>query len=432
MKIAKHLIVVSYDAFSEDHWEQAKALPNLAKLVAGGLSTNHVRTVYPSLTYVVHSTISTGVYPERHGIYHNNPLQPFVPEKQQAWHWFRSDIRVPTIYDVAHAAGLKTAALLWPVTAKARIDYHMPEVVAIGKENQLLKVLQNGSPLYCISMQLRHGHIRNGIRQPELDDFTTACAVDTFKRKKPNLLLMHLIDLDETKHHHGTSGPATDAALRRMDKRLGDLIEAVESSGAADDTVIMVLGDHGQKDVQTKIHLNNLLRDAGLIKRDGDQYTWRAYVQEAGGAAYLHVREGDAEAKRLAFQAIEKYMKDETSGVEAIYDSEAIKGLHASQKAPYMIEAKVGFSFADEMTNTVHEAIGPAGSKYATHGYSPFKADYRTNLVIYGNGITEAGDLGEAQMVDIAPTMAAILGLKLENCDGRSLIKTIQANEGQA
>lgn len=107
MKPAGHLIVISYDAFSEDHWEQAKRLPNLAKLIAGGMSTHKLRTFYPSLTYVVHSTISTGVYPARHGIYHNNPLQPFVEEKEQAWHWYRRDIKVPAIYDAAHEAGLK-------------------------------------------------------------------------------------------------------------------------------------------------------------------------------------------------------------------------------------------------------------------------------------------------------------------------------------
>ncbi len=422
MKPAGHLIVISYDAFSEDHWEQAKRLPNLAKLIAGGMSTHKLRTIYPSLTYVVHSTISTGVYPARHGIYHNNPLQPFVEEKEQAWHWYRRDIKVPAIYDAAHEAGLKTAALLWPVSAKARIDYLLPEVVAIGKENQLLKVLRNGNPLYCISMQLRHGHIRNGIVQPELDDFTTACAVDTFKRKKPNLLMLHLIDLDETKHHHGTSGPEVDAAILRMDRRLGDIIEAVETSGLADDTVIMVLGDHGQINVHTKIHLNNLLRDAGLIYRNGDQAIWRAYVQEAGGASYLHIRDNDARTREQALRVIRDYMKDEMSGIEAIYDKAMLKKLHAADLAPYMLEAKNGYSFDDKLTDELHESIGGPGATYATHGYSPYKENYRTNLVINGKGIARGADLGEAEMVDIAPTMAAILGLKLDNCDGKSLI----------
>lgn len=422
MKSTKHLIVVSYDAFSEDHWEQAKALPNLAKLVSGGASTNRVKTVYPSLTYVVHSTISTGVYPDRHGIYHNNPLQPFVANKNQAWHWFRRDIKVPTIYDAAHEAGLKTAALLWPVTAKAAIDYHLPEVVAINGENQLLKVLRNGSPMYCISMQLRHGHIRNGIEQPELDDFTTAAAVDTFQRKRPNLLLMHLIDLDEMKHRHGTSGSEIDAALKRMDKRLGDIITAVETSEVADDTTIMVLGDHGQFDVHTRIHLNNLLLDCGLIQMDGDQNSWRAYVQEAGGSAYLHLQSSDPEAESLAVHAIKEFMKQANSGIEAFYGRDDLKRLHASTKASYMIEAKVGYCFDDALTDSVHQSIGPAGSTYATHGYSPDKAAYRTNLVIYGPGIAANSDLGEVEMVDIAPTMANILGLKLDSPDGHSLL----------
>ncbi|HHU19359.1 MAG TPA: hypothetical protein GXZ58_03810 [Bacilli bacterium] len=36
------------------------------------------------MTYVVHSTMVTGVYPDKHGVRHNNPLQPFVEANNQA------------------------------------------------------------------------------------------------------------------------------------------------------------------------------------------------------------------------------------------------------------------------------------------------------------------------------------------------------------
>ena len=77
----QYLIVISYDAFSKDNWEAASKKPNLAKLIANGASTNRLKSVYPTLTYVIHSSYVTGMYPKTHKVYHNNPLQPFVPEK---------------------------------------------------------------------------------------------------------------------------------------------------------------------------------------------------------------------------------------------------------------------------------------------------------------------------------------------------------------
>lgn len=143
---AKHLIVISYDAFSEDHWEMASRLPNLSKLIAAGAYSNRLRSVYPTLTYVVHTTIATGVYPDKHGIHHNNPLQPFVPEEDQRWFWFREAVQVPTIYDAARAQGLSTAGLLWPVTGKSSIQYNIPEIRALKGRIRRSRCCEAGVP----------------------------------------------------------------------------------------------------------------------------------------------------------------------------------------------------------------------------------------------------------------------------------------------
>jgi hypothetical protein len=55
---------------------------------------------------VVHTTIATGVHPDKHGIHHNNPLQPFVKEEDQRWFWFREAVKAPTIYDAVRKEGI--------------------------------------------------------------------------------------------------------------------------------------------------------------------------------------------------------------------------------------------------------------------------------------------------------------------------------------
>ncbi|GAE47414.1 alkaline phosphodiesterase I [Mesobacillus boroniphilus JCM 21738] len=137
----------------------------------------------------------TGNLPNRHGIVNNTFIQPgkFSPD----WYWHRRHVKGTTLYDEAKKAGMKTAALLWPVTAKADIDYNMPEIFANRPWHHQIPVsLSNGSPRYQLEMNSKFGHIRNGLSQPELDDFVLEATVETIKTRKPELMLIHFVDLD--------------------------------------------------------------------------------------------------------------------------------------------------------------------------------------------------------------------------------------------
>lgn len=420
-KLAKHLIVISYDAFSEDNWEMAKNLPNLSKLIKSGSYSTKLKSVYPTLTYVVHTSLVTGVYPDKHGIIHNNPFQPFIEEKNQKWYWFRKDIKAPTIYDALKNNNMSSAGILWPVTGKSSIRYNLPEIVAINGENQALKVLKNGSPFFCLNMELKYGKIRKGVRQPYLDNFSTMCAIDTIKRKKPNLLLLHLIDLDDAKHKYGTDSSEVEEAIKRMDKRLGQIINAVEEAGMWEDAVFIVVGDHGQFNVRYKVHLNNILKEENLIFEDNGSLQWRAYFQSCGGSAYLHIRKDDKEAEKSVLEVLKKIMEKDQYGIEALYYREELNSLHIDKTIQYMVEAKQGYSFDDNLHKTTIEDLEEESMKYATHGYLPDKDNYRCNLIISGDKIRKEHELGPVEMVDMAPTMAKILGIEFNSCDGRCL-----------
>jgi len=424
--LAKHLIVISYDAFSEDNWNIAKCLPNLSKLIRSGAYSTKLKSVYPTLTYVVHSTLVTGVYPDKHGIMHNNPCQPFIEEKNQRWYWLRDDIKVPTIYDVVKEANMSTAGILWPVTGNSSIKYNLPEIVAINGENQVLKILKNGNPFFCMSLEFKYGRIRKGIEQPYLDDFSTMCAIDTIKKKKPNLLLLHLIDLDDTKHKYGTDSIEVDKVIKRMDKRLGDIINAVEEAGIKEDTVFLIVGDHGQFNVNYKVHLNNLLKEHNLIIEENGNMRWRAYFQSTGGSAYLHIKRNDKEAEKLAKEVLEQIIKEDQYGIESLYSRHELDSLHVDKSIQYMVEARKGYSFDDSLLDITIEDLGRQGIKYATHGYLPDKDNYKCNLIISGNKIRNEYQLGDIEMVDIAPTMANLLGIKFNCCDGSSLDEIFQ------
>ncbi len=424
----QYLIVISYDAFSKDNWVVASQKPNIAKLIANGASTNKVKSVYPTLTYVIHSSYVTGMYPKTHRVYHNNPLQPFVPEKDQDWYWFRKDIQSPTVFEAARKANLTTASILWPVTGRAAaIKYNIPEVRAVRGENQMFKVLANGSPLFSIAMEIKYGKHRKGIEQPYLDDFTTLCAIDTILKKTPNLLFLHLIELDEMKHLNGTKGPHIEEVIDRMDRRIGRIMQAVKKRGIEDKTTFLIVGDHGQLDVRYKINLNTLLKEHGLIYDEDPVYgqpprkNWHAYVQGAGGAAYVHFRPNEPESRELAMRLIHEFAENEANGIEAIYERAQLKALHVDDRFDFMLEAKEGYAFEDNDEGDLIVDLHAQGKVYATHGYSPEKLDYTSNLIISGPHIKKGFQIGNTCVIDIAPTISSILNIPFHECDGRAL-----------
>ena len=139
------LIVLSEDALVREDLEYLKNRPNFARLLSSAARIDTLRTIYPTVTYPVHVSVSTGCYPDRHGITTN---ELFIPGgKANPWHWFAQDVRIPTIFDAAHAAGLSTAAVFWPVTGNhPAIDYLVDEYWSQSPDDDLRDVfLRSGT-----------------------------------------------------------------------------------------------------------------------------------------------------------------------------------------------------------------------------------------------------------------------------------------------
>ena len=148
---------------------------------------------------------------------------------------------------------------------------------------------------------------------------------------------------------------------------------------------------------------------------------WRAYVQSAGGAAYIHFRPNDQEAREIAMRLINEFAEVEANGIEAIYDRAKLNALHVEDHFDFMLEAKEGYAFEDNDEGELIVDLHAQGKVYATHGYSPEKPDYTSNLIISGPRIKKGFDIGHACVIDIAPTIASILNIPFNECDGRAL-----------
>jgi predicted AlkP superfamily pyrophosphatase or phosphodiesterase len=105
------VVMISLDGLAGFYRDDPKAeMPTLRKLAELGATASSMKASTPTVTWPNHTTLVTGVTPARHGVVGNNYLDratatPVVligdPVLDKA-----QILRVPTIYDLAHAAGL--------------------------------------------------------------------------------------------------------------------------------------------------------------------------------------------------------------------------------------------------------------------------------------------------------------------------------------
>src|SRR5579884_338769 len=230
----RHVLVISVDGMRSRFYMNpppSAQIPNLLRLKKAGSFAEAVEGVYPTLTYPSHTTIVTGCLPAQHGIYTNLSSRT-AGKNPYDWFWFARSIKCVTLWGEARSHGLTTASITWPVTTGADIDWDVPEI---------LKAL--GSPQGRLSE----------------DSLRVRLAVYVLEKHKPDLMLVHLADLDEAEHHRGPASSEAAAILSQVDGHIGKILKAVQDAGLEADTDVFIVSDHGFLPIRRIIHPNTLL-----------------------------------------------------------------------------------------------------------------------------------------------------------------------------
>lgn len=389
----KRLCMISLDAVSCVDAQRLFALPNLKRLREEGVFCSRVETVYPTITYPIHASILTGCYPEKHGIPHNQPFQPDTPPAMRKWYWEVGQIRAKTLHQAAREQGMDVASILWPVTGKNPYTRrNFPEILPLPGENAALKMLRYGTPLWVLATEVKHGKQRVSIKQPHLDRYAALLCENLYaSRRPPDVLTVHLVDLDSMRHWHGTESEEAMQAMERLDENVGCIVQAVKKAGLYEETLFCIVSDHGHRDA-----LRGVLLDAALKKHTGCR------AQTLGMGAYVFGEDLEA-AKRYLEENREKLC------IETLYDQAQIRAMHGPENVQLAVEAKDGCCFVDEMEETRGE-----------HGFSLAYPQARVLWLMCGPGIRKGETMAEAKIVDIAPTLARALGLSMPECQGQA------------
>ncbi len=408
-------MVISLDGFPAYALNDPRLpIPTLRKLAREGAAAIAMQPINPTVTWPNHTTMVTGVDASRHQVLFNglltrNPAARGPSDGPIAIEpWRNKDLLVhaETVYDVAYQAGLTTAQVDWvAIYGASTINWAFPEQpdpdglietelikAGVVTKDQLAK-FDDSSPAWQ-------------------DEIRTDAAVEILKRYKPNLMLVHLLCLDDINHQYGPMSDASLEAMAFLDDRVKQISDTLTSSHRP--FTLLIVSDHGFRKTSHAIYPNTLLRQEGLV-RD-------AWVVPDGGVAMVYVTDPTRRAELLPrlttlFGGVE--------GVEHVYAPEDFAKLglptpaQSNQAPDLLVTAKPGNVFASGAPDGKGEPNG------GTHGYLNSDPQMQAIFMAWGSGIKPGVRLGTISNLDVAPTIAALLGIELTKATGHPLTKIL-------
>ena len=217
------LLLVSIDGFRADYLDPT-ATPTLAAIAAEGVRARTLRPSFPSLTFPNHYTLVTGLVPDHHGVVHNTMIdaqidQVFRLSSREAVEnprWWEGG---EPIWNTARRAGLRSATMFWP-GSEAPVHGHHPH----------------------------HWRSFDMTLPPKARVAQVLGWLDLPPDQRPDFLTLYFDQVDHEAHLHGPQSEQAQAAVRRIDAALADLVDGLQRRGLWERINLVVVSDHGMTD----------------------------------------------------------------------------------------------------------------------------------------------------------------------------------------
>jgi predicted AlkP superfamily pyrophosphatase or phosphodiesterase len=427
-------IVISIDGLAGFYWDDPAArLPTLRRLAERGVVASRMEAVYPSTTWPTHVSMLTGVSPARHGVVGNYILDrdSGQPEDLTGDPIYDAPrlLRAPTVYDLAHAAGRRTAAIDWPATRHSpSLDWCLPFF-----KNQAVFERETPAAVWQELGRLGFPRERQGEwaqlpRRLFKDKMVADLAIHVARQHRPDLLLVHFLCTDSLQHLHGPRSPEAYWAIEYVDGLIGRFLSTLPAGELEERTALFVVSDHGFLAVDREVRPNVRLRQLGLLRVDaeGRAEGGTRFVTNHG-AGYLYLLGGDRQA-RARDLAAELGALEGVARVWTAHEYAAL-GLPTPAENPLVgdvaLEAQPGWAFGDEARGD--DLTGPPRYR-GNHGYLPTHADNHAFFLATGPGLARGRRLEKMRSRDVAPTLALVLGIPMPDVEGQALEHVITAS----
>lgn len=419
--------MISVDGLAHYYLDDPKAeMPNIRKLVAEGARAEKMKAVLPTVTWPNHTSLVTGVSPAKHGVLGNSYFDrtegKVVPLLWDPLFDKEQIVKVPTIYDAAKAAGLKTASITWPGSRGAKtLDWAIPCVnteplyYAYGTPSLWPELKAAGIPFEKEIEWFKDGRARDRLNVHILNHI--------IRTHRPQFALLHLLEVDHVEHAKGPQTPDAYDVVKFADEQVGEVWAELQRSFPGKATLIIV-SDHGFHPYWQTIQPNVLLKKEGLLTVEGKKITGGTVrVDPQGGSCFVYVLD-QPNRETLLTKLTDLFRQVE--GVELIIPPADFAKYGVAdpkinpQAADLILSAKEGYTFSASLSGDL--VVTPKSEEVrGTHGFDPNDPRLHATFVAVGAGIKPGSKLGTIRNLDVAPTAAALLGVKLPEAEGRVL-----------
>lgn len=212
------VLLVSIDGFRSDYLDRG-ITPTIQALADGGVTTSHMISSYPTLTFPNHYTIVTGTYPEHHGIIANNFYDPYFHQSfsistntTKEGKWWGAE----PIWNTVTNQGKLSATYFWP-----------------GSEAQI----GGKYPTYWYDYD---GSTSFEERVDKVLEWLTLPA-----ESRPSWISLYFSEPDHTGHGSGPASQEEEEQIMRMDRMIKRLLDGIEAARLTPCVNLIVVSDHG-------------------------------------------------------------------------------------------------------------------------------------------------------------------------------------------
>lgn len=405
--------------------------PHLAALGQAGTVFDACHAVVPTVTRVNAATLASGAPPAAHGLPANVVFAPAVDTRaplslgegetvaalRAAYGLFGAQ----TVADIVHAAGGRTAIVSSGTRGSAQMLH--PRRCEAGDLilHPTLSTTEELAPFVARLGPLPEAGVPDTARNRWLAE---AAASLLRAPDRPDLLLFWHDDPDKSQHRFGLGHPASLEAIRDADRHLGLLLAALDEAGVRDETLVVVVSDHGYVGVERRVDLAAALGPAVEDER--------VILAPNGCAVLVYVERRDARAvARVAARL------DGVPGLGAVFSG--ADGAPVVDGTAPLDALGIGGPLAPDLLVTLDWRDDPNEHGYAgvsaecgspnlaSHGGAS-RWEVRNTLVLGGPGV-RAGQrvAAPAGNADLAPTILAALGLPIPpTATGRVLSEALE------
>jgi arylsulfatase A-like enzyme len=371
------VIVISLDGVRHDYLDRGP-FPAFDRIARDGLRAGRLVPVYPASTFPGHVSLATGAPPDVHGIVDN-----------QFWDRARGER-----FDYSNDASWIEAEPLWVTAERQRVP--------------AATFFWVGSATDWHGVGARY---RIAPFDPVLGEAEKVAQIlawlDLPAARRPRLVMTWWHGADHAGHANGPDHPDVAADLASQDRHLGTLLAGLDARDAWDHTTLLVVSDHGMTTAEKRVDLSGALRRAKV----------RPHHIEIG-TAVAHVFVESDEALARAERALAGLAGVRVDRRDALPRSLRLR--HPTRTGDLVVRVEPPYTFA--AGNLLAKAGDLLGRRRGVHGYSPEHPDMAGIFLALGRGVPAGARPDAVAMIDVAPTVAALLGIDPpRNAEGRAV-----------